>query len=349
MPDATSLRARIVYWGIEGAGKTTNLQIIHSKLRPNNRGDLQRVATRIDSTVSYETLPIQLGEVGGIPTQIDLVTVPDGAEQAPTRLQLLDEVSGIVLVLDARPARADENHASCRELSTALEAYGRSLNEVPLVVQYNKRDLCDDNAVEALHKQLALPAAAMFEAVATEGTGVLQTLTTLSKRVVRNLRDSLVTGQAAADASAQTAAAAQVGSSAPVYDPEALARRAAAVEPQDALSSSPAASATQLMERAMEAEALASEADNEAATALEFDTRAAFDRPFDSLAQESADEAKPPSQLALGPDLRIVSIGTATREGDRAVRIPIVLGDASGATASLALTIQLDPLLDESR
>jgi len=178
------MNARILYWGVAGAGKSTNLETIHAKLRSSNRGELRQAMTRLDPTVTYEVLPIQLGDVGGVPTEIEIVTVPDGPEQAPTRKQLLDEVNGIVLVIDSSPARVDANVAAIQELQGALESYGRSLTDLPLVVQYNKRDLVDDNAIEALHRRLDLPTSAVFEAVAVDGTGVLPTLTTVSKAVV---------------------------------------------------------------------------------------------------------------------------------------------------------------------
>lgn len=344
------MNARILYWGIAGAGKTTNLETIRAKLRADHRGELRREPTRLDPTVTYETLPIQLGEVGGVPMCIEVVAVPDGDEQAPTRKQLLDEVSGVVLVVDSTPSRMQQNVESRDELAAALESYGRSLAELPVLVQYNKRDLADDTHIERLHRRIALPSAAVFEAVATEGTGVLQTLTTISKRVVRGLRDrpaaasepapapESTEGTADAAPAHETAHApaepAPVGRPAPVYDPDALLRRA---RPE-----APALSTTELLEQAIEAEAIAADAGAAAHDALDLETHRAFDRPYDALASEP----KPPSGFALGADLRIVSVGSAARAGERAVRIPLVLGDASGATASLALTIQLDPLLD---
>jgi hypothetical protein len=183
------VNARIVYWGIEGAGKRTNLAVIHAKLRPDHRGELRELPTRLDPSVSYAMLPIELGDVSGVRTRIQVVTAPAGAEQAPTRQQLLDEVDGVVFVADARRERLSENLASFEELRTMLAAYGRSPEQVPLVLQYNKRDLSDPYALEELHRKLGLRGAAAFEAVASEGSAVLQTLTTISKRVIRHHRE----------------------------------------------------------------------------------------------------------------------------------------------------------------
>jgi len=201
--EAAEVNARIVYWGVEGAGKTANLRNAYSKLRADHRGELREVPSRLDPTVSYETLPISLGEIAGIRTQIEMVAVPGLAEQAPTRKQLLDQVDGVVFVVDAS-ASVEENLTSLEELREALAAYGRSLSELPLVVQYNKRDLADPYALEDLHRKLDVPDAPVFEAVARDGTGVLQVLSTISKRVIRALREQAVSmPRGAAPASAR--------------------------------------------------------------------------------------------------------------------------------------------------
>jgi signal recognition particle receptor subunit beta len=186
--DETAVNARILYWGHDGSGKTANLHSIHRKLRADHRGEIQREATVIDPTVEFETLAIELGEVGGLKTRIQMIAVPGGADQAPTRKQLLDQVDGIVMVIDSRRERIEENASSLAELREMLLEYGRNLEDVPLVLQYNKRDLSDPYALEELHRKLDVNGAAVFEAVATENSGVLQTLSTISKHVIRSLR-----------------------------------------------------------------------------------------------------------------------------------------------------------------
>jgi len=148
------VNARIVYWGVEGAGKTTNLHAAYAKLRPDHRGELRVVPTRLDPSVSYEVLPIELGDIAGVRTQIELIAVPGPVEQAPTRKQLLDQVDGVVFVVDSERGRIDANIASFEELRQALRAYGRQMEDVPLLVQYNKRDLADPYALEDLHRKL---------------------------------------------------------------------------------------------------------------------------------------------------------------------------------------------------
>ncbi len=188
--DRSELDARIVYWGPEGAGKTTSLQAIAAKLRADHRGRLRAVPTGLDPSVHYDVLPIELGAVAGIRTRFEVVGVPGAPEQAPTRMRLLDQVDGVVFVVDARPERFEDNLASLEELRTALAAYGRTLAELPLVVQYNKRDLADPYLLEELHRKLDMRGVAAFESVASQGSAVLQALTTVSKAVIRFLRDA---------------------------------------------------------------------------------------------------------------------------------------------------------------
>jgi signal recognition particle receptor subunit beta len=310
--ESDEVNARIVYWGVEGSGKTANLYAAYARLRPDHRGELREVPSRLDPTVAYEVLPIQLGEVAGIRTQIEMIAVPGAPEQAPTRKQLLDQVDGIVFVADASPDRLQENLASWAELQNMLASYGRALGEIPLVVQYNKRDRTDAYALEDLHRKLDPRGAAVFEAVASEGTGVLQTLSTISKRVIRALRE---TGAAGAPA------------------PE----RAAAPTPARA----PEPTAAERMERAILTEAATPQRAAVETTAREAETL--LERPWTHVPGEIS---RPPGAL-LDSNLSIVSVGEATRVGERSVRVPIVLGDGEGGTSTLVLTIQLDALVDE--
>jgi signal recognition particle receptor subunit beta len=323
--EAAEVNARIVYWGMEGAGKTANLRAAYSKLRPDHRGQLRDVPSRLDPTVSYEVLPIALGEIAGIRTQIEMVAVPGHPEQAPTRKQLLDQVDGVVLVVNAEAGQADANVASFEELRQALAAYGRSLADVPLVVQYNKRDLGDPYALEDLHRKLEPGSAPVFEAVASEGTGVLQTLSTISKLVIRSLRE-----QSLGESPLPVAAAMPAAPEPP-----------AAAEPEPPAAAEAPASPAARMEHAILEEAADPQTATLDATARQAETL--LDRPW----PEVAGEIERPVGVRLGRDLSVVSVGEAARVGDRSVRLPLVLGDSEGGLSTLVLTIQLDTLLDE--
>lgn len=313
------VNARILYWGIEGAGKETNLKVIHGKLRPDHRGEVEAHPSRIDPSTAYHELPIELGNLGGVHTRLRLIAPPPGPEQAPTRRQLLDRVDGIVFVADTRRDKLDENLASLNELRELLGEYGRNLDEVPLVFQYNKRDLSDPFALEELHRKLDLRGAAAFEAVATEGTGVLEALTTISKRVVRHLREQ---GPLESEPAELEAVAEE---SAPLVDPlptEGLAPELLAPESAD-------------VDPGSEIEEMA---------AL---TEAAFEDSFRDATETlevSGDSPLPALGGTARGTLEIAQVGSARAVGARAVAVPLVLRDETGTERSLTLTVSLDAL-----
>lgn len=312
--------ARIVYWGAPGAGKSTSLRTIHAKLKADHRGDFRELPTRLDPSVHYETFSIQLGSISGVKTRLEVLAVPGGPGLEATRKQLLDRVDGVVLVLDCQADALEGNLAALEELRESLGAYGDSFERVPIVVQYNKRDLGDPFAIEELHRRIQIPEAAAFETVATDGTGILQCLTTISKRVVRVMRER---GFAPAPAAA----------------PPAPPRETAPPAPARSAAARPSASAT--MEAAILTEGAGGAAAGEAA-ATAASAQSALDQPWPEVAQES----KAGHGARIGADLKVVSVGTATRAGDRSLQVPLVLGNDEGETVTLALTIRLDPLLD---
>jgi signal recognition particle receptor subunit beta len=186
--EASEIHAKIVFFGPRGAGTTTNLRFIHEKLRKEHRGDLKVLGAKTGAHGSYEFLPVELGAVRGFRTSIHLYTIPHGAEHATVRRNLLENVDGVVFVADLRPDHHRATLASLKELEGHLRSFGRSFSEIVLVFQYNHRDSVEENAVEKLHRAVWVEPAAAFEAVASEGTGVLGTLTTLSKLILARLR-----------------------------------------------------------------------------------------------------------------------------------------------------------------
>lgn len=309
----SQVNARILYWGVEGAGKTANLHAAYAKLRPDHRGELRTVPTRMDPSVSYEVLPIELGDIAGVRTQIELIAVPGPAEQAPTRKQLLDQVDGVVFVVDSQPARIDANIASFEELRRALRAYGRQIEDIPLLVQYNKRDLADPYALEDLHRKLDVKGAVVFESVATDGTGVLQTLSTISKSVIRTLRESGPTP----------------------------ARAPAVAEPTREIA---VGSPDTRMERAILEEA--EHPEHAAIGAAAHETETLLDGPAWEQAAEL--DADPDEQIPLG-SLRVDSVGRASATPDGGVRVELVLADESGRRSAAVLTFRIDPLSEDDR
>lgn len=357
MPKGSSndVVARIVYWGTEGAGKTQSLMAIHGKLKADHRGDIKRVPTRLDPTVTFEQFPIQLGSINGVRTLLEVVAVPGAPELATTRKQLLDQMDGLVLVLDARAERLDDNLASVAELRESLASYGRTLEEIPSVVQYNKRDLGDPFAIEELHRRLGLADAAVFETVATDGSGILQALTTISKRVVRVMRERnlepepepppAILRDRPATPVEQTPTTPRPSVTAPIVPPSSPAQAvpAQSVTPTPAATSSDGvmlSAPSQAMEAAIlaEGDGLGEEAEGAVRAA-----EAVLDESWP--APPAGDKAA--AGARIGADLKIVSVGTASRQGERGVRVPLVLGNDDGESVTLELSISLDPLLDD--
>jgi len=337
--DRREVNARIIYWGVEGAGKQTNLRAIHRKLRPDHRGRLEAVATQLDPSVCSYRLPIELGEIAGVKTRIQIVAVPGGSEQAPTRKQLLDRVDGVVFVVDARRDRIDDNVASLEELRAALAAYGRALENVPLVVQYNHQDQSDPFVLEELHRKLDVKGAAVFEAVASDGTGVLPTLTTISKRVVKQLREP----REARAPKAPPPAVQPLRSATP-----APARSA---EPDRIAGAHPGRDTVILAD--LERAALAPDVELEderdhAVSRAQGLLDAAWREEVAILDAPNGESPLPSPETALHDDAwQVVEAGLAEIVGAHAIAVPIVIADAVGHELRFRLTVSLEQLLDE--
>ncbi len=369
--ETAEVNARILYWGIDGAGKRTSLRIVSTKLRPDNRGELTETPTRFDPSVSYTVLPIELGNIGGMRTRIELIAVPGGPSHVPTRKQLLDQVDGVVLMIDAQEGRGEENAAIVDELRKSLGDYARRLEDLPLVVQYNKRDLADAYMIDELHRRLALGAANVFETVATESKGVLETLSSISKKVIRVLREQSIGSHRSLPAPPSEPPAAPAletptppapAEIAPPIEPEPAAIETqpmpiepelAAIETQPmpaelesaAIETQPMPVEPELSPAAELEEAILAESDAPDAASAEAEAaRSILDQPW----HDPDDLLEPALGPRLGPGLSIVSVGQATRADDRTVRVPVVLGDTDGEISTLVLSIRLDPLVDET-
>jgi len=327
--------ARIVYWGVEGAGKSANLEFIHRKLRPDHRGELQHIPTAVDPGVTYEVLPIELGEISGVRTRLQILAPPGSADQAPTRKQLLDAVDGVVFVIDSRRERLSENLAALEELRETLAAYGRTLDEVPVVLQYNKRDLSDDRAVEELHRKIGLRAAA-FEAIAPRGAGILQSLTTISKRVVRNRRE-------AAGLTLPPAEPPPPPPAVPAPVAEAHAPEPAPAPPPDRFGLEPTTPSLEPDEQTVPEEHTQPETaapTDSVAQAIDAAARRA-ERVLEAGWDEATGGAERRTQAPPPLGLRVLAAGRAHVEGGARVRLPLRVVDEDGRQAVLTVTLDL--------
>lgn len=179
---------KIVYYGPGVAGKTVNIQYIHDSLPRANKGKLVSLATGDDRTIFFDFLPVSALTVRGFKTRFHLYTVPGQVYYNLTRRLVLRGVDGVVFVADSQFERLPEDVESLRNLEENLREYGSGLDEIPYVVQYNKRDLPKAAPVDYLEYVLNRGARRVpfFEAVATEGRGVFDTLNTVSRMVLAN-------------------------------------------------------------------------------------------------------------------------------------------------------------------
>ncbi len=175
---------KIVYYGTGFCGKTTNLVWIHQHAPERARGDLMTLATETERTLFFDFLPLDLGEIEGYRTRFQLYTVPGQPMYERTRVAVLTGVDGVVFVADSAKERFKANVQSLLEMQQILEAQGRKLEDMPLVLQYNKRDLPDPVPVPILNARLNALRVPYFEASAVTGYGVFKTLRAIGKRVL---------------------------------------------------------------------------------------------------------------------------------------------------------------------
>ena len=175
------LTAKIVYYGPGLGGKTTNLQVLHRRLEPGTAGDLLALSTDTDRTIYFDLLPVELGDIKGYTIRFQLATVPGQTAFNETRKVVLQGADGIVFVADSQWTMLPKNLESWQSLRENLAANGIPFENLPVVIQYNKRDLPDILSVDAMEEALGFSAYPHVEAVAREGQGVTETFKLISK------------------------------------------------------------------------------------------------------------------------------------------------------------------------
>jgi signal recognition particle receptor subunit beta len=187
---AREVCCKIVYYGPGLSGKTTNLQYVHTKIPSNTRGKLISLATEADRTLYVDFLPINIGTINGFQAKFQLYTVPGQVYYNATRKLVLRGVDGIVLVADSQPDKMDENIESLANLVENLSEYGYNIDDVPVVIQYNKQDLPGVLSVEELQARLNTRGWEYFAASATVGNGVFDTLKLIIKLVLEKAKSA---------------------------------------------------------------------------------------------------------------------------------------------------------------
>ena len=181
------INCKLVYYGPGLGGKTTNLEYIFNKVNPETRGKLISLATEQERTLFFDFLPVDLGTIRGFKTRFHLYTVPGQVYYNASRRLILKGVDGIVFVADSQAERMDANIAALENLYENLSDYGYDPTQLPIVLQWNKRDLGSAVPIEELRRQLNPMGLPEYEAVAVQGDGVFDTLKAVSKLVLKSL------------------------------------------------------------------------------------------------------------------------------------------------------------------
>ena len=185
---AREINCKIVYYGPGLCGKTTNLQYIYKRTNPEAKGKMISLATETERTLFFDFLPLSLGEIRGFKTRFHLYTVPGQVFYDASRKLILKGVDGVVYVGDSQMERMEANIESLDNLRTNLAEQGYNLDKLPYVVQYNKRDLPSAAPIDQLRELLNPTNVPDFEAAATTGEGVFETLKAVAKAVLTELR-----------------------------------------------------------------------------------------------------------------------------------------------------------------
>ncbi len=182
------MTAKIVYYGPGLCGKTTNLNTIYGKTSTKARGEMVSLNTETDRTLFFDLLPMDVGMVGGFKTKLQLYTVPGQVFYNSTRKLVLKGVDGIVFVVDSQVPMLDASKESLQNLEENLKELGLKLGDIPMVFQWNKRDLKNIVPVEQLEKDLNHRALPSFQACAQDGTGVFETLRGITKLSLTHIK-----------------------------------------------------------------------------------------------------------------------------------------------------------------
>jgi signal recognition particle receptor subunit beta len=193
------IECKIVYYGPARCGKTTNLEYIHKAFKKQVKGDMVSINTDGDRTLFFDFLPMELGKLMGCDVRVQLYTVPGQVRYASTRKLVLRGADGIIFVADSLEVRREKNMLALKDLQQNLKEYNVSIFEVPLVMQFNKRDLKDANIKlmplekmqQDLNRQLKVPA---LPGSALVGDGVGKTLNACLKLVLKSLQKELNLG-----------------------------------------------------------------------------------------------------------------------------------------------------------
>lgn len=185
------INCKIVYYGPGLSGKTTNITQIYRTVNPELRGKMVTLNTEMDRTLFFDFLPIELGEISGFKARFHLYTVPGQVFYEASRKLILKGADGVVFVADSLRDRMDANYEAMRDLKENLKTYNQDINELPYVLQLNKRDLTDIHDISYLTSELRIGKEPVMEAVAVENDGVQATVREVAKQVLHRLQKEM--------------------------------------------------------------------------------------------------------------------------------------------------------------
>ena len=185
------ITCKIVYYGPGRSGKTTNLQYIYSRVPWDRKGEMVSLATEADRTLFFDFLPLDLGQISSFSTRFQLYTVPGQVYYNATRKLVLQGADGVVFVADSQRNQIEDDIESFKNLQENLLEHGIDIREIPVVIQYNKRDLPNILAIDLLEEELNFRDVPSFPASALLGEGVFDTLRSVSESVLKKLAGKL--------------------------------------------------------------------------------------------------------------------------------------------------------------
>src|SRR5262245_31080408 len=184
------INCKIVYYGPGLSGKTTSLEVVHQRTPQGHKGELTSISTDGDRTLFFDFMPLDLGTIAGMKVKFHLYTVPGQVYYNSTRKLVLLGADGIIFVADSTPGRMDDNQQSMDNLRENLTEMGRDLNKLPLVIQYNKRDIQNPTPLTELETRLNPNKVPTFETSAKTGEGIFQALKAISALVLEDINSN---------------------------------------------------------------------------------------------------------------------------------------------------------------
>ena len=335
-----AVRAKILIWGAPGAGKTTTLTYVSSKLKSEQKGTIKKVTLK-NPPANYELLPVELGMVKGVKTQLDFMTAPGAWDHLAVRKRLLQNVDGVVFVANSSGSSLKDNQKALAELDEALKGMGKSLVTVPVVFEWMNPKAMGAMPSDELAAKLNRIGAPSFPVPADEMGGILKAFATISKMVVKNVRDEYDQGKLVEPAGLDI--------DLDELPPKVAAGGSAAAKPDDSEANvNPFADlASELDEISDELEIKMDEPPPPVraaarAPALDDDAPIGEDE-LSALLDDPKPAAAPRLRTNGAAKFKLVSAGEPTLSADGTLALPIRIGNEHGEEVAMTISVKVTP------